>query len=740
MPACRGRRWWSAAAAIRIAVLPLAAVDAAEAQQRLVLQRLTEPLQLDGRSDEPAWQEIDPLPVVSSSPNFGAAPSERTEFRVAYDDEYLWFAARMYDSDPTGIRATSLRRDDGSFTNDWFAVNLDTFLDRETTLVLGVNPAGGRTDAVFTNDAQGGANFTWNTYWDARAVRDAHGWYAEIRIPLSSLRFEERDGVVVMGMTVWRRIARKNEMISWPGIEHRWGANSIFKASQAAEVELHGIARTNPVYVTSYALGGGTRRHALTSARDTYELHERIDREVGLDVKYSPTSNLTLDVTINTDFAQVEADDQQVNLTRFSLFFPEKRLFFQERAGIFEFELGGSDQLFYSRQIGLVQGQPVRIYGGARAVGRLGEWDIGVLDMHTAGTPLSPSENLGVARVRRRVLNDNSLAGAMVTSRIGEDGSRSFAAGADALLRIAGQNYLTLALAGTASDTDTLAAADRLLTRIALERRGVYGPLYVFDVARAGGGFVPTLGFLGRRDHARASAVVAYGFAMPASSPLLRQLVAVAGSAWRRNGDGVLESAEIVAEWGLETRSGHGATVFAIGRREDLPAAFTLGGGVEVPVGHYEFGSARLQYSPASTGLIRASASIEAGSFFDGTRISAWITPTWTPSKHLQLSGTWQHNRIDFPDRDRHLRTTVLRVRPYLMINERLSALAFAQYNSAADAVVLNVRVRYNPREGNDLYVVYNHGLNTDRLDYDPVRPRLDNQTLVFKYSHTTRF
>lgn len=163
-----------------------------------------------------------------------------------------------------------------------------------------MNPAGGRTNAVFTNDAQGGANFTWNTYWDARAVRDADGWYAEIRVPLSSLRFEGRDGVVVMGMTVWRRIARKNEMISWPGIENRWGANSMFKAPQAAEVELHGIARTNPVYVTSYALGGGTRRHALATARDTYELHERIDREIGMDVKYSPTSNLTLDVTINT--------------------------------------------------------------------------------------------------------------------------------------------------------------------------------------------------------------------------------------------------------------------------------------------------------------------------------------------------------------------------------------------------------------------------------------------------------
>jgi hypothetical protein len=730
----------SVSAVLLCMVASLCTSAAAEAQQRLVVPRLTGPVQLDGRSDEAAWQAVEPLPVVASSPTFGAEPSERTEFRVAHDDEYIWFAARMYDSDPDGIRATSLRRDDGSFTNDWFAVNLDTFLDRETMLVFGVNPAGGRTDAVFPADAQSGPNFTWNTYWDARVARDAEGWYAEIRIPLSSLRFEDRDGVVVMGMTVWRRIARRNEMISWPGIEHRWGSNSMFKASQAAEVELHGIRRTNPVYVTPYALGGGTRVHALVSARDTYELRRTMDREAGLDLKYSPTTNLTLDVTVNTDFAQVEADDQQVNLSRFSLFFPEKRLFFQERGGVFEFGLGGSDQLFYSRQIGLVQGRPVRIYGGLRAIGRLGDWDVGALDMQTAASPTSPSENMGVLRVRRRVLNDNSLAGALLTTRIGDDGSRSFAAGADALVRMAGENYLTLAVAGTGSDSDTVAAADRLFGRVALQRRGLYGALYSAELARVGGGFMPTIGFLGRRDYMRASATAGYGLAMPQTSRLLRQSWGVSGAGYRRNADGTVESAELAAEWYVETRTGHGFTAVGTVRHEDLPAIFRLATGVEVPVGRYTFGTGRIAYSPANTGLLRTSASLEAGSFFDGTRVSLSVSPTWTPSKHFQLSGTWQVNRIDFDDRGQQLHTNVLRVRPLLMVNERLSALAFAQYNSAADAVVINARVRYNPREGNDLYIVYNHGLNTDRAAYDPVRPLLDNQTLLLKYSHTTRF
>jgi hypothetical protein len=167
-------------------------VGAVAAQSALYrVQRLSAPIQLDGHSDEPASQAIEPLPAVSSFPDAGAAPSERTEFRLAYDDVYLYVSGRLYDRDPSGIRATSLSRDDGSFTNDWFTINLDTFRDRESMVVIGVSPAGVRTDAVFSRDGVS-SNFTWNAFWDARAVVDHDGWHAEIRIPLSSLRFEER--------------------------------------------------------------------------------------------------------------------------------------------------------------------------------------------------------------------------------------------------------------------------------------------------------------------------------------------------------------------------------------------------------------------------------------------------------------------------------------------------------------------------------------------------------------------
>jgi hypothetical protein len=701
--------------------------------------RLHGTIVLDGRSDEAAWQGIEPLPAVASFPDFGAEPSERTEFRLAYDDEYLYVAGRLYDRDVAGIRATSLRRDDASFSNDWFVINLDTYLDRETTIVIGVSPAGVRTDAVFSNDGAA-VNFDWNAFWDARAVVAEDGWHAEIRIPLSTLRFEERDGAVLMGVTIWRRIARRNEMISWPAVEHRWGTFSIFKASQTAVVALEGVRRRNPVYVVPYLLAGGSRTHALDAGRTAWQPSSDWTHDAGLDVKYSPASNIALDITVNTDFAQVEADDQQVNLTRFSLFFPEKRLFFQERASVFGFGMGGSDRLFYSRRIGLEQGRPVRIYGGGRAVARFGEWDVAALDLQTATAAEGTSRNDGVIRIRRRMLNDNSYAGGIITSRMDSDGSRHLSAGADAIVRVHGQDYLDLGMATTSSPGDSLAGADRLFGRARIERRGVYGITYAAEAAYIGAEFLPALGFLARRDVLRASSRLGWGVRMPQASSLLRQSLDLEGGAHWRNADGGMESGEVAASWGIVARTGSTLTLAANARREDLVAPFRLGPGAIVPPGTYDFAGGRISFVPADAALLRVSASIEAGTFYDGRRVSGALTPTWLQSRHLQLSGTWQVNRLEFATRDERLTAHVARVRALVMASASLSAVAFVQYNSVADAVVLNARVRWNPAEGNDLYIVFNQGMNTDRYEYAPVRPIVESRALLFKYSRTARF
>jgi hypothetical protein len=370
---------------------------AARSPDPLVVPRLHGPITLDGRPDEVAWQAALRLPAVMQTPTFGATPSEATEFLIAYDDEYLYFACVARDSDPTGIRDPSLKRDDGGFNSDWCVINLDTFNDKETALIFGTSPAGIRTDAVFSDDGQATGNFNWNTFWDAAVHRDQRGWSAEIRIPFTSLRFSEPDdaGRVVMGMAAWRLIARKIEVITFPAISNQWGITSMLRASRFQEIVLEGVSPRRPVYVTPYALGGQGRSHRLDDAGATWEARDDDVRDLGLDLKYSPTSNLTLDLTVNTDFAQVEADDQQVNLTRFSLFFPEKRLFFQERAAIFDFALGGQERLFHSRRIGIVGGHQVPILAGARAVGRVPHDSREVLpDVHAGGTCAAREENL----------------------------------------------------------------------------------------------------------------------------------------------------------------------------------------------------------------------------------------------------------------------------------------------------------------------------------------------------------
>jgi len=293
------------------------------------IPRITGAVKLDGLSNEQAWEGIHPLPVVMHAPNFLDEPSERTEILVAFDNDYLYLAGRLFDSEPSRIQSASKKRDEMKPNNDWFGVVIDSFNDKENALVFFTTPSGLRLDMHVFNDAIADEYFnaSWNTFWDVATVRNGQGWFVEMRIPFSSLRFQDREGRVVMGLIAWRWIARKNELIIFPEVSPKWGGWSGFKPSQAQEVVFEGLYSRRPLYVAPYALGGFGRSFELNDQETAYVRDDEPAHEAGLDIKYGLTSNLTLDLTLNTDFAQVEADDEQINLTRFSLFFPEKRLF-----------------------------------------------------------------------------------------------------------------------------------------------------------------------------------------------------------------------------------------------------------------------------------------------------------------------------------------------------------------------------------------------------------------------------
>ncbi len=209
-------------------LLPQAGVgqESTGSPEPIVLPPLTGEIDFDGRVDEPAWDAVPIFPATMHTPNFGLAPSEATEFRVAHDEKYLYVSCRAYDSDPSGVRASSLERDLSGYASDWCILILDTFNDRETALLFGTTPAGLRTDIILANDTEAGPNFNWNTYWDAAASQDEHGWYAEIRIPFTSLRFQRSETGVVMGLSLVRVIARKNEFSTFPAISPQWGGFS----------------------------------------------------------------------------------------------------------------------------------------------------------------------------------------------------------------------------------------------------------------------------------------------------------------------------------------------------------------------------------------------------------------------------------------------------------------------------------------------------------------------------------
>ena len=744
--------------AVMVGALALACITAARpsaAQQSLsslqddlpyVVPRIRTPITFDGRVDEAAWESIEPLPSVVHVPTFRAPPTERTEFRIAYDSDYVYFSCRAYDSDPEGIRAFSLERDETGFRSDFCSIYFDTLDDEENALQFKTSPAGNRSDSQRMNDGARSDN-SWNAFWDAAVSRDERGWYAELRIPFSSLLFQSRDGRVVMGVSILRNISRKNERHVYPAISPEVGRNAYQRASLMQKIVFEGIeSRGTPTYITPYALGGSGYSLALNTTGTEYERETEKVREGGFDARIGVTSNLTVDVTANTDFAQVEADDEQVNLTRFSLFFPEKRRFFQERSANFEFGLGQDDRLFHSRTIGLEEGRPVRIYGGVRVVGRVGEWDVGLLDLQTAESALAPSENLGVARLRRRVLNANSYVGGIFTSRQGSGGHRNLVYGLDGIFRIAAEDYLVLNWGQSFDDEERLAEAgsinplDRGAVRMNWERRGQDGLTYDFDLARTGEWFDPEMGFLRRNNYTTGRADLGYGWRSDPGGRLYTYTLGLTGAALRRNGDGAFETMELEPNAVLETWGLHQFTFSVPFRYENLESPFPLLGRSVVPKGIHRFASMRFRYSSPQGDQFRSNATFEAGAFFDGRRTSLSVGPIWDPSSHLNLGMNYSLDRIDFFDRSQTIIAHLAGVRAHVMLSTSTSALGFFQYSSADKGVTVNIRLRYNPREGNDFYLVWNEGLATDRHSVYPIRQRSEERTLVFKYSHTFQF
>jgi hypothetical protein len=675
-------------------------------------------------------------------PNYGSDPSEKIEAFICYDSDYLYFAAKLYDSEVDKIESSSKKRDADNPNSQWFGIALDTFNDNENAVAFFTTPSGLRWDAQIINDSQGNVitESSWNTYWDVEVSRNEEGWFAEFRIPFSSLRFKDENGKVEMGMITWRLIPRKVEWSIFPNIPPNWGGRSFYKISEAADIVFEDLHSRSPLYVSPFLLVGFDSNNILNKTGDSYEKNNKNEYEAGIDIKYGISSNLTLDVTINTDFAQVEADDQQINLTRFSLFFPEKRLFFLERSNIFDFtfEAKESNKLFYSRRIGIKNGNPVRIYGGMRLIGRIGSLDLGFINMQTASLENSPSENFGVLRLKKQVFNEHSYIGTISTSVIGDDGSYNTTYGLEGLFRFWDDKYFTLMWAQSFENENQnkFFSLDPSRLRINFQRRSEKDFGYETSFSYAGKNFNPGIGFEIRENYSRYSAGIWYGWFPSDRSIFFKHKNKISGDLILENDNRTVESAKINENWRFETRAGYNLTFDYSFNYEAVKEDFPISKDIDITKGEYKFSVYSLFVETPFGTEFSTSAGFTAGKYFGGNRYTFSLDPVWSVSSSLELTANYQINKILFNEINRDFNSHLLRIKLLYMFNTKISASAFFQYNSTADIALLNFRFRYNPGEGIDLYLVYNENFNLNRFTEIPVLPISKNRTILLKFTN----
>lgn len=722
-------------------------------QEQISIPRINGEIKFDGIVDDACWQNTKPLQLVMHTPTFNNQPTEKSEIMICHDNTYLYVGARLYDSNASNMLISSKKRDESEVLSEQLMLIFDSFNDKENGLGFATTPTGLRSDFTISKDAmgmddpsQGPFNMSWNTFWDVKTTKNSQGWFAEIRIPFSSMRFKEKDGKVLMGLICIRNIAHKNEVDIFPSIPPNWGPSSAYRPSKAQEITFEGLKSKKPFYIAPYLIGGVQQDHILNDDATSYKFKKNPTLNAGLDVKYGLTNNLTMDLTINTDFAQVEADDEQINLTRFSLFFPEKRTFFQERSSVFTFDFEPGGSLFYSRRIGLNEGNQVPIYGGARVTGMVGKWDIGFLDLQTHAVNQGEgnmnaltSENFGILRLRRQVINENSYIGGIITSRVGTNGSYNTAYGMDGIFKISENDYFNIKLAQVLDNS----APNKVLSLnpseifLSWNRFNQKGLNYNFTYARSGKDFNPGIGFFARNNYTHYYGGFGYGWIPGEASPIQSHQLGINAITYFDNANNSAQSIQTGIMYDFNFKSGYSGMLSVNHVFENVADTFSFSKKAFVPLGKYGFNEVETHLNSPKSNKFVLGVDAFAGSFYDGTRFTFGTEPSWNVGSSLQLGLKYQYNILNFKSRDQNFRGGITGFKALLMLNTKLSVSTFIQYNSAEKTVISNFRFRYNPREGNDFYIVFNEGRSTYRDIENPRLPLYNNRSVLLKYTYT---
>lgn len=678
---------------------------AAAARPALRAHVVSEPIRVDGRLDEAAWAVADSTDAfITTLPRVGFPASERTVARVLVDGENLYVGGYMYDSEPRRLHSQGLEQDFDTQESDLFGVVLDTFLDRQNGLMFAVSPAGALFDAQAFNDSRE-VNRAWEGVIHVATAVHADGWSAEMAIPLKTLRFRATEGAQEWGLNFIRRVRRLNEDSYWAPLERQFRVHKMSRAGTLSGLVglRQGRNLTLKPYVSAAAVGGAARR-ALGD--DGGEL------DAGFDLKYGITSRLTLDVTALTDFSQVEVDQEQVNLTRFSLFFPEKRDFFLENDGIFtlgdvterNYRTGSGPQdfkLFYSRSIGLSRDRrPIPIVGGARLSGRAGSTEIGLLDMQTRAGGGEEGENFAVLRLRQN-FGPAADAGVLLINRqgtghgAGGDYNRSigFDANVRALRYLIVNSYF-------AATHEPDAPEDRTSAYV---QAGWRDPVWDFSafLKRVGDGFNPGVGFIRRRGIRQAFGTV--GAHPQPRIPFIAEINPYFDVSAIENVDGRLETRWY--EPGLAVTFLDGALLnLRYENRFERLFETTPIAGAEVAAGDYRFSAVSASYESNQSRKMAGRVGVTRGSFYDGDRTSLSARLGYRPNPHLMLEGFAEHNDLELGGRS--FRADVFGGRARFAASTRFFASAFVQYVEGSDELVTNLRLNYIHAPLSDVFLV----------------------------------
>jgi hypothetical protein len=701
--------------------------------------RLQEPLEVDGKLEENVYARIPAIDgFIQQEPREGEPATERSEVWVFFDRENVYVSARLWDSQPERMVANEMRRDNRNiFNNANFAVVLDTFYDRRNGYLFHTNPLGGLYDAQVTDERN--TNSDWNTVWDVKTGRFPQGWTVEMVIPFKSLRYKSGSSQI-WGINFRRIVRWKNEWSYLTPIAASYRGQGILKLSQGATlVGIEPPPRSLNLELKPYATSG--LRTDLT-ADEPYS--NDLDADAGFDVKYGVTRSLTLDFTYNTDFAQVENDEQQVNLTRFSLFFPEKREFFLEGQGIFNFGGrttrqggGGGGQsdmpiMFFSRRIGYDSSGQVPIQLGGRLTGRTGRFTIGTLAMQTEAVPGHevPKTNFAVARVKRDIFRRSNI-GFISTYR-----SDSIEApdGSNALFGVDGNfsffQNLDINTYWARSSTPILNGNDTSYMgslRYGGDRYGVDLEHLVIEE-----NFNPEVGFIRREDMQKSAARFRFS-PRPKSIPAIRKVNFEGSFDYITNNERLLETRRAQVEVRTELESGDHFTVEYTNNYEFLDEEFEIADDVILPVGGYNFQTMRYSYRFGPQRSISGWTSFRHGSFYSGNRKELSYFSRIEVTRQFTLEPRLSQNWVDLAEGA--FSATLLRLRADYMFSPRSFLGALVQYNTSNNSFSTNLRFRWEYRPGSDLYVVYSDGRDTTLGGF----PQLENRSLVIKFTRLFR-